>query len=471
MMSFYRRWHFWTTVFFVFLYVFFHIKADFTFPIPWPDEAVFYYPTNNLYFHSTFLSPEINPNRVLFWMPHGFMYVYGFLFHFLGNGLATTRHISMVLMIINFLLLLKLLPKKYIDLIFIAGLVFISTNCIIAGNVARMEALQLTISLLGFVYLKHGRYLLAISILLLGLLVHPAGVFLLFSGVAYIIFYKHNIVEAKKFDYIILTVIILICFAYLYYLSLHLDDVKMDFYAQINTRKNFSFLENLAQFNIFICITGCLLLLVISFVAYKFRNQRPGLLFILGATLIVIRLIGRSFWYNCYSSLGILLICISFYPPILDFLNHKISKPIYSKLILSILIIIFLIFTYVVKIPISNNVQWQGMYIDYTHTNPFTISRKKEIINQLKLFLSTDNKLKIYFVPEGDGVLFEDQLPNNWIHFFPIFNNNKPDYYLIHHSPHLGNTYREKVNHILKTKKHHLIFSDKEDKWYLAEKI
>lgn len=453
---------------FIILYIIFHFRAGFTFPIPWPDEAVFYYPANNFYLHNTLLSPEINPDRVLFWMPHGFMYVYGFLFSFFDNGLEAARTISMGFMILAFLMYNYLIRKCHQELIIIAGLVFISASCIIAGNVARMEALQLTVSLAGFVVLQTRRYVLSISILSLGLFIHPAGAIFLLGSLVYMVIHRHAML-IRKVDYFFLVLVFVVGSVYINFLYNNIGYLILDFQAQIDTRSSSSLLSKLLQIPISIYVLAGFSLLFVAVIAYRHRTQKPGILLILGITLVFIRLVGRSFWYNCYSSFGILLIFISIYTLLLKFLDSKISEPIYTRLISCVLLLIVLFGLGIIKIPYSNKVKWQGMYIG--SSDYITTYQRDEIVKNLKAYISTEKKIKLYFVPEGDGVLFQNQLPANWKHFFPIFTESSPDYYIIHKSPYSGSTYTSRISKILLTKNIKLIFFDKNDEWYLAKKI
>src|SRR4051812_31228006 len=72
---------------FVVIHIFLHLKASFSFPIPWADEAAFYFPALCFMESNSLLSPHLNEARPLFWMPPAYSVFLGSLFKIIPPSL------------------------------------------------------------------------------------------------------------------------------------------------------------------------------------------------------------------------------------------------------------------------------------------------------------------------------------------------------------------------------------------------
>lgn len=173
--------------------------AGFSFPVPWPDEAHFFWQAYAFYDHSTLFSPVLNTERIIMWMPPGYFVALGTVFKIVGASFAAARACSLVPMLVFFALLVRFLAgygHRWFALI-CCTLFFLSGNFIAMGNVVRMEALVIAIVTGSFLLIQQRRFLIAIALLLLTPLFHFNGFYFLLSGLLFI-WYKQGSEPRRK---------------------------------------------------------------------------------------------------------------------------------------------------------------------------------------------------------------------------------------------------------------------------------
>jgi hypothetical protein len=155
-----------------------HLRAGFRFPFAWPDEAHFLTPALNLAERGTLAAPQLNAPEGMFWMPDGFAALYGAVFTVAPDTLFTARMVSFAAILVCAGLMYAAATRLGAARLPTAGLVAlwaVSPGVVIAGNVARMEALLL--ALLGAVVYAAAaeRWPLALALAAGSMLVHPIG--------------------------------------------------------------------------------------------------------------------------------------------------------------------------------------------------------------------------------------------------------------------------------------------------------
>ena len=68
----------------------------FEFPIPWNDETVFIAPAHTLSIEGTFFVDALNAERVVMWMPPGYMLLLAGVFKVVGYSFDIARWVSTV---------------------------------------------------------------------------------------------------------------------------------------------------------------------------------------------------------------------------------------------------------------------------------------------------------------------------------------------------------------------------------------
>src|SRR5205814_10396522 len=64
---------------------------ELSYPVPWPDEGSFLWPTLAFRDHASLFAPELFPTREVFWMPPGFMVLEGLIFKIWTFSLGRAR--------------------------------------------------------------------------------------------------------------------------------------------------------------------------------------------------------------------------------------------------------------------------------------------------------------------------------------------------------------------------------------------
>ena len=154
-----------------------HHVAGLTFPVPWDDEALFIYPAAAIAEANQVQTDSLNAERPVFYHSPGYPIALGLFFKVAPPGLVSARWFSWGLLALAFLACLgvvrRLAGRLHAEIVL--SLFFLGGHVTIAGNVARPEALVLGLCLAGFGMMVSKRPWTAVSLLVLGCLVHPTA--------------------------------------------------------------------------------------------------------------------------------------------------------------------------------------------------------------------------------------------------------------------------------------------------------
>lgn len=165
-----------------------HRQAGLTLPNPWNDEPWNLWPAKALVETGSFVTPELNPERPTMLYGGGYAAAAGLFMKAAGFSLETARWFSWVCMAgvwILTALMLAALPWRHAG-VAVAGLFFLAPVHVVAGNVARPEALVLLLVTLGYWSLMKRRPIPAIFLCGLGVIVHPNALYFLLGAVLYV---------------------------------------------------------------------------------------------------------------------------------------------------------------------------------------------------------------------------------------------------------------------------------------------
>ena len=156
-----------------------HLRAGYTFPRPWPDEAHFITPALTLLREGRLAVPELNAPGGIFWMPTGYYVAQLPLLVLRIDPLVAGRLLSLIGVVVFTwgVFLAATRAGVHAAVAFGALLVWLCMPRVVAiGNIARMEGVILGIVGLCLWLTSSGRWPLAVSVSLLAPLVHPVGV-------------------------------------------------------------------------------------------------------------------------------------------------------------------------------------------------------------------------------------------------------------------------------------------------------
>ncbi len=165
--------------------VFVRSALGFQFPVPWPDETCFLAPAFDLAHAGSAFDPGLNPDRVVMWMPPGYMVVLALVFRLFGYSFSLARWVSTLFCLASLAIagLLTLRLTNGLRRILIAwatGLVFVSPVMLVDSNIARMEMLFCFIILASLSWLLSGRPYVSAALVVIAALVHFNAVYFVF---------------------------------------------------------------------------------------------------------------------------------------------------------------------------------------------------------------------------------------------------------------------------------------------------
>jgi hypothetical protein len=154
----------------------------FQFPVPWPDETGFVAPAFDFARTGSFFDPGMNPDRVVMWMPPGYMVLLAAAFRIFGYGYSLSRWISSLFCLASLGLAARLAWQlavgwRRVLAGWAVGMAFLTPYMLIDSNIARMEMPFCCLMLLALVALVADRPYAAGALVALGGIVHFNAVY------------------------------------------------------------------------------------------------------------------------------------------------------------------------------------------------------------------------------------------------------------------------------------------------------
>ncbi|MFR0689042.1 hypothetical protein ACLUTX_06585 [Enterobacterales bacterium AE_CKDN230030158-1A_HGKHYDSX7] len=161
------------------------VGMGFEFPIPWNDEAAFTSQAFEFSRTGSFYVYGLNAERIVMWMPPGYMLLLAGIFKVLGYSFDLARWVSTLLYLGSFCVALGILRSLRLDgwkagiAVLLTLIAFLSPYTLAMSNVARMEAFYALIFLASLWALLRDRPGLGLALVLLGALVHFNAIYML----------------------------------------------------------------------------------------------------------------------------------------------------------------------------------------------------------------------------------------------------------------------------------------------------
>jgi hypothetical protein len=412
-----------------------HVRADFTFPPPWIDEAQFLWQAKAVADTGTLLAPQLDPDRPVLWMPPGWFWVAGAAFRVLGFDYSLARSLSLVFLLAAFALLagmLRGLPQPRASLV-LAGAFFLGRTFVAAGNVARMESLLLLAALGGFALLRSGRTWPGLALLAAAPLVHPNGVWFLAGGVAWVWLAPDPRARLGRPDALGVAVLLTVAVAWLGFAALvaaHPDAFAQGFGYQFARKAGATRLGLLFG-------SRLLALAALVLLARWLRRETPDavLLACLAAPALLAHTIGQEYWYEIFEELFYLLLSLLALAAAGRWLARQPSLARRSELAVAGLAALLLLVNGVlhrVPNPIGypGNLVWHRMRV--SDGEPYLRDDERAFLRDFLIRLAPPGERpRIRFVPAAEALFYADLDGEEIRVSEPVFREQQPDWILL----------------------------------------
>jgi hypothetical protein len=373
------------------------------FPIPWEDEAAFILQALSWSERNTLFTESLSSDRIIMWMQPGYMILVGSLFKILGFSFDIARQISWFFFILAFIIF-SIAARKINNNIslLILFLIFIIPSSTAIGNVARMEAAEIFIFAVTLYLLVNKYYWIALSVVMIGTLVHFNISYLalpVISTICLAIYRDKNIksITPRLIDQLaILTALILVTIYILFILN-NADSFIKDMQYQFNRKIDREILLYRSPKNLLLLFLGISLYAVTIIL----KKNSLSVFSILGLTSFLIYIFGQEMWYVIFLNLSIGLQFI------------VLIKLLDTKKLLKILIMTLMIFFYLTQLN-KDFAEMRLTYSKKSYIDHHTISMiENELLKYAEIFRSNNQELKVSFIPSGVSLIFYNFLIKN----------------------------------------------------------
>ncbi len=408
----------WITLFFV-LSGYLHIKSGFTYPVPWPDEAAFIYPSLAFAEHGTFFAPEL-ASRTLYWMPPGYMFMLGIVFKFLPFSLSNARWISFIFLMATFVLFLKIFSNtKFAHLKFpIVTIFFLDASMITCANISRMESFLLFTVASTFYLFQKKLYGPAVIISLLSVAIHPNGAMYLPGIVVCFIGFKSKIkFSAKRFS-VIVGIIILLGIVCSTFVIRNFSFIVHDITYQFSRKFGRDISGQLAD-PVIIC--AMILMIVLTFILFKY-DKNVLILSSIAIPSLAIKRIGWEIWYNPFQTIFFMILTFCLVAVFEEHILPGWKKSIHFMPLIVICVALLSILK-LYRFPVEILKNRNAVYITQDEI---------DIVSQFlrKKALQAGNHIKVTFNPPADALFFN--IPSVDVVLSVLEKNIRPDHLIFH---------------------------------------
>ena len=400
-------------------YAWLHVRAGWSLPVPWPDEAHFLWPARSLAQHGTLAAPELHPDRALQWMPPGYAALMAAIYEVTGPSLAVARHMSGICTIVA-AMLLAMLPRARILGAIAAALWLFNPSVIAMGNIARMEAPMLALVLAGFVALDRDRAPLGLAALAAAAALHPNAFVFAIAASAWILATRTRVRPRDTPERVVLGLGVLAC-AVAWISMIAGEGFADDLRFQIARKVDRDLLSPWWDRRTLVALA------MAGTLAIAEHRRTRALLFAAALAALVVRNVGREMWYAPFDPLFYALAAFA----LID-AAQRFDRRLASVVALALALIAW---------PERPSVHFRGMTL---RDEPYATAEDRERVANALLGVGA-----IEVLPHGDAALF---LERDDLHFVDAVRHAfEPDATLLHvsdHPPrHVQREVRERLEH------------------------
>lgn len=380
----------------------------FNFPIPWDDEPSFIFQAIAFAENNSLFTNILSDSKTIMWMQPGYILLHGLIYKLFGYSFELSRMISWVFYIMSIILFYNLIRKSSnYFLSYFALLIFLLPSGLAIGNVARMDVMILFLYLLSIQFLIEKKYILLISMIIIGLLTHFNTIYLLIAlSIIFIYDYFENnkiatFLYASKTSYVILFLSIILLVLYLVFIYLNFSDYQSDMAYQ--------FARKLDRIPFYLNYKNILIIISMSIIIIFFFIKKNRVFLILtstGLSLFILFVNGQEMWYSFF-----LLISVSlFFVTLINYTKIRSVK----------IILMILFFSLFIKLELLD---FSGMYLRYYPSSYIDLETKQMIseeilkiknqykIKNMKIYVNVGNSLFFYNFTKKNGISLIHLLP------------------------------------------------------------
>jgi hypothetical protein len=293
--------------------LFIRIGLGFEFPIPWNDETAFTSQAFEFSRTGSFFVYGLNSERVVMWMPPGYMLLLAGIYKLFGYSFEISRWVSTLLYLGSFgvgltIIRATLTGWRQILAMLLMLVAFLSPYSLAIANIARMEALYTLIFLLSLLAALRGKYALGLALVLLGATVHYNAVYFLLPYGA-LVFWKivrRETLSIGPGELLALVIAALALAGYGLFVIKHIDGFWQDMRFQFDFKLGSPVMGGREGW----ALLGVVLLVpLLQLIAHR-RFGAEALLSLYGVAFIAMALNGHSMWYSYAYNFGFCLLLL-----------------------------------------------------------------------------------------------------------------------------------------------------------------
>jgi hypothetical protein len=293
--------------------LFIRIAMGFEFPIPWNDETAFTAQAFEFSRTGSFFVYGLNSERVVMWMPPGFMLLLAGVYKVFGYSFEVSRWVSCLLYLgsvgVGLALVQSCLQgwRRNVALLMML-LAFLSPYSLAISNVARMEGLYTLIFLLSLLAALRGKYALGLALVLFGATVHYNAVYFLLPYGALVLWkiVRRENLSIGPGELLALVIAALALAGYGLFVIKHIDGFWQDMRFQFDFKLGSPVMGGREGWT----LLGLVLLIpVLQLMAHR-RFGAETWLSLYGVAFIAMALNGHSMWYSYAYCFGFWLLLL-----------------------------------------------------------------------------------------------------------------------------------------------------------------
>jgi hypothetical protein len=294
------------------------IGLGFRFPVPWPDEVGFVAPAFDLARTGSFFDPGMNPDRVVMWMPPGYMVLLAGVFRVVGYSFAAARWVSTLCCLAALGVTASLIwrltsgwPRVVAS--WAMGLAFLSPIMLACANVARMEMLLALMIVLALAGIVAGRPFVAAALIAAAGTVHFNAIYFVLPlalalGTAS---WRRTLRLPRALDWAALAAAALVLAAYGVHVQQNWPGFQADMAFQFGLKRLVS--QNDPWHPLWWVLAG--VALTAAALAWQRRADGAAACATFGLAFVVMTHNGHELWYDYGQALGFALIALALLAP------------------------------------------------------------------------------------------------------------------------------------------------------------
>ena len=291
------------------------LGMGFEFPVPWNDETAFTAQAFEFSRTGSFYVYGLNSERVVMWMPPGYMLLLAAVYKVFGYSFEISRWVSCLLFLgafgvaLGILRQLRLVGWMQALALSLTLLAFVSPYSLVISNIARMDVLYALMFLASLWAMLRSHYALGLSLVLASAVVHFNAVYMLLP---YAVLIGWKIVRREAlviapFELLALCVSMLMLAGYGVFVLKHIGGFLEDMKFQFDFKLVAAVMDGpLGWFKV-----GSMVLLALIQLIVRRRFAEDAVLSLYAAGFMALALNGHSMWYHFAFIFSLWLLALS----------------------------------------------------------------------------------------------------------------------------------------------------------------